>query len=198
MKKIIITIFLLLTFAFSLTACDIENLITPSSSINESIPPISSNTESESSIWNSETSSESTTESIIESPTESTEEEKFPITAPSYTLNGITVLKTGIYNDKDHVALYIYAYRKLPSNYRKKSEFNKNDYTSKNLLSTGGDRFYNNEGLLPEKAGRIYTECDIDYRGGNRNAKRIVFSNDWLIYYTSNHYESFTLLYGDL
>ena len=62
----------------------------------------------------------------------------------------------------------------------------------------GGNRFGNYEGLLPEKNGRKYTECDIDTLGkSKRGAKRIVFSNDGLIYYTDNHYESFTLLYGE-
>ena len=46
------------------------------------------------------------------------------------------------------------------------------------------------------KDGRKYYECDIDYEGGFRGAKRIVFSNDGLIYYTEDHYESFELLYG--
>ncbi|MBQ6234284.1 MAG: ribonuclease, partial [Clostridia bacterium] len=63
--------------------------------------------------------------------------------------------------------------------------------------SIGGGRFGNYEGLLPTKKGRKYTECDIDTRGAkSRGAKRIVFSNDGLIYYTDDHYESFTLLYG--
>ena len=49
---------------------------------------------------------------------------------------------------------------------------------------------------LPE--GRSYTECDIDTLGAkSRGAKRIVFSDDGLIYYTEDHYESFELLYGD-
>ena len=56
----------------------------------------------------------------------------------------------------------------------------------------GGDRFYNNEEILPVKSGRTYTECDIDTLGKNsRGAKRIVFSNDGLIFYTENHYETF-------
>ena len=59
-------------------------------------------------------------------------------------------------------------------------------------------RFGNYEGLLPEKKGRTYTECDIDTKGKkSRGAKRIVFSNDGLIYYTEDHYESFELLYGE-
>ena len=49
-----------------------------------------------------------------------------------------------------------------------------------------------------EAKGRTYTECDIDTLGAkSRGAKRIVFSNDGLIYYTEDHYESFQLLYGD-
>ncbi|MBQ2082909.1 MAG: ribonuclease, partial [Lachnospiraceae bacterium] len=54
----------------------------------------------------------------------------------------------------------------------------------------------NNEKLLPEKKGRKYFECDIDYNGGKRGEKRLVYSNDGLIYYTEDHYETFELLYG--
>ena len=53
-------------------------------------------------------------------------------------------------------------------------------------------------GILPKASGRQYYECDIDTDGKNsRGAKRIVFSNDGLIYYTEDHYESFILLYGE-
>ena len=63
-------------------------------------------------------------------------------------------------------------------------------------MNIGGDRFYNKEGLLP--SGHTYYECDIGTTGGrNRGAKRIVFSSDGLVYYTNDHYESFTLLYGE-
>lgn len=58
----------------------------------------------------------------------------------------------------------------------------------------GGDVFSNREGILPKKKGRIYYECDINYQGGRRGAERIVFSNDGLIFYTSDHYESFERL----
>ena len=62
----------------------------------------------------------------------------------------------------------------------------------------GGSHFGNYEGILPEKDGRSYTECDIDTLGADkRGAKRIVFSNDGLIYYTEDHYETFELLYGE-
>ena len=57
--------------------------------------------------------------------------------------------------------------------------------------SIGGDRFGNFERRLPDKKRRIWRECDIEYRGGPRGAKRLIFSNDGLIFYTADHYESF-------
>ena len=109
------------------------------------------------------------------------------------------------YNSKDDVALYLDTYKELPPNYVTKKEAEKLGWiaSSGNLrdvcddCSIGGDRFGNYEGLLPEKDERTYYECDIDYDGGTRNAKRIIYSNDGLIYYTDDHYKSFILLYGD-
>ena len=62
-------------------------------------------------------------------------------------------------------------------------------------MSIGGSEFYNDDGQLPDKVGRRWTECDIDFEGGYRNAKRIVFSNDGLIFYTDDHYKTFEQLY---
>ena len=64
-------------------------------------------------------------------------------------------------------------------------------------MCIGGDYFGNYEGPLPEADDREYTECDIDtLHADSRGPKRIVFSNDGLIYYTGDHYETFELLYG--
>ena len=64
-------------------------------------------------------------------------------------------------------------------------------------MCIGGDRFGNREGLLPDAPGRSWTECDVNTLGASsRGAERIVFSNDGLIYYTGDHYETFELLYG--
>lgn len=120
-------------------------------------------------------------------------------TTPPTTSGGTSsgkIDKNGVYDSKDEVALYIHTYGCLPSNYITKSQAKAQNYPSNKCC--GGDRFYNKEGLLPEKSGRVYYECDIDTlgRGSNRGTKRIVYSNDGLIYYTSNHYASFTLLYG--
>ena len=91
--------------------------------------------------------------------------------------------------------LYLHTYGKLPKNFVTKSEYNSRGKPAN--LCCGGDRFYNKEGLLPNKAGRLYYECDIDTYGiTSRGAKRIVYSNDGLIYYTGDHYGSFTLMYG--
>lgn len=103
----------------------------------------------------------------------------------------------GYYNTKDDVALYIHLYDRLPLNYITKAEAEEIRWTISSGLMIGGDRFYNREGLLPNKEGRIYYECDVDYSGNTRGPRRIVFSNDGLVYYTDDHYESFTLLYGD-
>ena len=101
------------------------------------------------------------------------------------------------------MALYIHTYDKLPDNFITKDEARELGWEGGSLESyapgkaIGGDRFGNYEGNLPEKKNRTYTECDIDTKGKARGAKRIVFSNDGLIYYTDDHYETFTLLYGE-
>jgi guanyl-specific ribonuclease Sa len=110
----------------------------------------------------------------------------------------------GVYTSKDDVALYIYLYGELPDNFMTKTEARKLGWESGSLepfapgMCIGGDRFGNYEGLLPEANGRTYKECDIDtLYAKSRGAKRIVFSNDGLIYYTEDHYESFELIYPE-
>lgn len=107
-------------------------------------------------------------------------------------LSDYTIKADGKYTSVEEVGAYIHLFHKLPSNFKTKSDFNKKNWTSENKLSCGGDRFYNKEGILPKN--KIYTECDIGYKGGSRNAKRIVFASDWTIFYTDDHYESFKIL----
>ncbi len=115
------------------------------------------------------------------------------------------ILEDEPYSSKEEVAEYIYLYGHLPPNYITKKEAQELGWVASraNLwevapdMSIGGDRFGNREGLLPSAKGRKYYECDIDFDGGYRNAKRIIFSNDGLVYYTEDHYESFELLYGE-
>lgn len=117
--------------------------------------------------------------------------------------NHVQVKKGESYSTRDEVAAYIFEFHTLPPNYIKKAEAQKLgwDNAKGNLWkvtgqkSIGGDRFGNLEGLLPKANGRQYYECDIDYYGGYRGAKRIIYSNDGLIFYTDDHYKTFKRLY---
>lgn len=115
------------------------------------------------------------------------------------------IAEDGLYTSREDVALYIHIYGHLPANFITKAEAKAlgwgDRYGSVDDAapgkSIGGDRFGNREGLLPKKKGRTYTECDIGTMGKkSRGARRIVFSNDGLVYYTGDHYETFELLYG--
>lgn len=110
----------------------------------------------------------------------------------------------GSYTSKDDVALFIRTYSRLPDNFITKSEAQALGWSGGSLepyapgKCIGGDRFGNYEGLLATKSGRTYTECDIDTLGADsRGVKRLVFSNDGLIYYTGDHYSTFTLIWGE-
>jgi hypothetical protein len=109
----------------------------------------------------------------------------------------------GSYTTKEDVALYIYTYGHLPDNFIKKKDAQALGWTGGSLewvlpgMCIGGDYFGNYEGQLPKAKGRRWTECDINTLGARaRGPERIIFSNDGLIYYTPDHYESFELLYG--
>ena len=114
-----------------------------------------------------------------------------------------SVEETGNYTSKEDVALYIHMYGKLPINYitKKQAQDLGWDPSKGNLSdilpgrSIGGSAFGNYEGELPKAEGRRYFECDIDYEGGYRGAKRLVYSNDGLIFYTEDHYNTFEQLY---
>ena len=143
--------------------------------------------------------SSGTSQASSDTSQESTDETKAP------SDDNALLPEDGTYTSREDVALYIHQYGCLPSNFITKKEAEKLGWTGGSLepyapgMCIGGSRFGNYEGLLPEKDGRTYTECDIDTLGAEkRGAKRIVFSNDGLIYYTEDHYESFDLLYGEV
>lgn len=128
-----------------------------------------------------------TTEARTEAATEATEEEQDIVWGESYTT-------------AEDVAEYIYLYGELPENFITKKEAGELGWESRegNLwevapgMSIGGDYFGNYEGILPE--GK-YRECDINYDGGYRGEERIIYGEDGSVWYTDDHYESFTQLY---
>ena len=133
--------------------------------------------------------------------TNTKQETPTPKQQPAVTAT-VQVQESGTYTDKDRVAAYVHQFKKLPSNYITKKDAEKLGWKDQGTLdkvapgkSIGGDRFGNFEKLVPDKAGRSWKEADIDYVKGNRNGKRIIYSNDGLIYYTEDHYKSFKQLY---
>ena len=108
--------------------------------------------------------------------------------------------ESGEYSDPYEVAEYLYTYHHLPSNYITKNEAEKLgwDNSKGNLwdvaegMSIGGDHFGNYEKLLPDGD---YHECDVNYEGGFRGEERLIYSDEFSIYYTQDHYKSFTQLY---
>lgn len=131
-------------------------------------------------------------------------EEPTEVDKPDEISRELAIDEDGTYTSKDDVALYLDTYGRLPGNFITKKEAQDLGWSGGSLepyapgKCIGGNRFGNYEGILPDAPGRTWTECDIDTLGAEkRGAKRIVFSNDGLIYYTEDHYETFTLLYGD-
>lgn len=115
------------------------------------------------------------------------------------------ISESGTYTTRDSVAAYLCKFEKLPSNYRTKAEakdlyaasgktFSKWNFNPWETLGVmvGGDAFQNREGLLPQNA---YRECDVDYSAANRGTKRLVYAESCQIFYTANHYRSFTKIH---
>ena len=102
------------------------------------------------------------------------------------SISDINIKENGNYTSKADVALYIHTYNKLPNNYISK----------KDASAAGWNQETDNlDIILPKAEGRRYYEADIDYDGGSRNSKRIVYSSDGLIFYTEDSYENFERLY---
>lgn len=199
MKKFIkyARIWLLLLCLFGITACGSKPANVPSQTVPSPQTAASSQTYDSSTNKTSGDSANQTTEAETKQQQTKAQQTEVPSTESA------RIDENGSYTSKDDVALYINQYDRLPNNFITKKAAQALGWSGGLLesyapgKSIGGDRFGNYEGKLPKKNGRTYTECDIDTLGkSSRGAKRIVFSNDGLIYYTDDHYETFTLLYG--
>ncbi len=146
---------------------------------------------------------QTTVKSETTAPPETTTAKTKKTTVTETTAEKLSVEKDGSYTTPEDVAEYIHTFGTLPKNFITKDEAKELGWDNKkgNLWdvaegkSIGGDYFGNYEGLLPKAKGRKYTECDVNYEGGYRGSERIIFSNDGLIYYTNDHYQTFTQLY---
>ena len=125
-----------------------------------------------------------------------------PSAAPADGQETTKIDEDGVYTSKEDVALYVHTYGRLPSNFITKKEAEAAGWQGGPLdkvlpgMCIGGDYFGNYEGQLPKAKGRKWTECDLNTLGASRRGpERLIFSNDGLIYYTPDHYETFELLY---
>lgn len=101
--------------------------------------------------------------------------------------------------DANTVARWLQQHHKLPDLYLTKSEARRQGWNPSkgdlcNVLpgrAIGGDRFSNREQRLPMQQGRQWYEADVNYDCGHRDADRLLYSSDGLIFLTTDHYRSF-------
>lgn len=123
-----------------------------------------------------------------------------PTAVPARTEKPTDTPKQTAITAPQDIADYIFAHGTLPDNFLTKSEARQLGWdSSQNYVSDvapgysiGGDKFGNYEGLLPDASGRKWYEADANYTTGPRGAERILYSSDGLVYYTSDHYQTFT------
>ena len=119
-----------------------------------------------------------------------------------------TPVPQGPITDVQSIADYLFANGCLPENFMTKKEAQALGWPGGDLsryapgMSIGGDHFGNYEGVLPQKDenGRkiTYHECDVNYTRGSRGADRIVFSSNGHVYYTADHYSTFTEIFPSI
>lgn len=109
----------------------------------------------------------------------------------------------GPITDPQAIADYLFTWGELPENFITKKDARAAgwdpaaNYLSDVLpgMSIGGDYFGNFEGRLPRGSGLSYHEADANYEGGRRGAERIIYSSDGRVWYTGDHYNTFTELF---
>ena len=225
MKRILSFILILLCSVFSFTACSSEDvdfllamLDTEETAQTESISSSAEMTQPETKSktkkqTKAETKRQSETkakakrqtkaETTTQAQTTTAQQESVdPTDLVSLAKKSESYVKEGKdYTLPQDVAAYIHIYEELPENFITKKEAQSLgwDNSKGNLWkvakgkSIGGDYFGNYEGVLPTSTK--YHECDVNYKGGYRQAERIVYGNNGKIYYSDDHYKTFTKIY---
>lgn len=169
------SIFAILVSALSLTSCQLSS--------SSSIDNISSPTSSSSHMISSEIISSSIE---ISSASSSVISDIYEERREYYNIPVNYVERNEEYYEHNQVAAYIAIYQDLPSNYSEKPV---------NGETKIGGVHQNREQQLPLML--TYTEIDVNtYIPNARGAHRIVYSNTFRIFYTSDHYRSFTEYIG--
>ncbi len=125
------------------------------------------------------------------------------ITAAAPTDAPVPAVTPGPLEEAQRIADYLFEHGELPDTFLRKRDAQALGWNSAyNYVSDvapgrsiGGDYFGNYEQKLPVVQGRKYYEADCFYQGGKRNAYRIIYSNDGHVWYTGDHYNTFTELF---
>ena len=165
-KKLIQLFALLLTALLLLSSCAANALETAKGKKNTAAPQVTA---------------------VAETPT--------PVPEPTAT--------PGPLDEAQRIADYIFEHGELPDNFITKKQAQALGWDSMyNYVSDvapgksiGGDYFGNYEQKLPVVKGRKYYEADCFYKGGKRNAYRIIYSTDGHVWYTEDHYNTFIELF---
>lgn len=174
-NKLTVLLVILLTAALLLTSCTASALETAKKKKNRTTPTVTV----------------AATATPAAAPTAS------PTAVPAPTAT------PGPLDEAQWLADYIFEHGELPENFITKREAESLGwkttyrYVSDLGLGTaiGGDYFGNYEQKLPVVKGRKYYEADCFYQRGPRNEYRIIYSTDGHVWYTEDHYETFTELF---
>ena len=116
---------------------------------------------------------------------------------------GTTVREDGTYTSMEEVALYIHTFGHVPPNFVSKTKARNAGWVAEegNLqdvlpgMSIGGGGWHNDDEVMPGSPYDQWYECDINYEGGYRGAERLVYSDNGMIFYTADHYDSYARIY---
>lgn len=119
-------------------------------------------------------------------------------------LEAVQLIPAGEATDKgeEGADFWLAVYGELPDYYVTKEEAERLGWVpaEENLADVlpgrmiGGDVYDDREGKLPDAPGRVWYVADIDYVDGQRNDKRIVYSNDGLIFIALASFGAFIVL----